>query len=295
MENRGEIIIYKTGDKQTQIEVKFEQDTVWLSQKHMSLLFDKDVKTINEHIQNIYTEGELKEIPTIRKFRIVQKEGKRHISREIMLYNLDVIISVGYRVRSKQGTQFRQWATQRLKEYLVKGYAINEKRLKEANHQFNELKRTIKLLENVVSSKDLNSGEATGLLKVITDFSYALDTLDKYDHQTLKKPSKKSKEKYKINYKEAIDAIGSIKNKLGGSALFGNEKDKSFRSSLENIYLTFQKKELYPGAENKAAHLLYFVIKNHSFTDGNKRIAAFLFIRFLDKNNFYIQWKDSKK
>lgn len=295
MENRGEIIIYKTGDKQTQIEVKFEQDTVWLSQKHMSLLFDKDVKTINEHIQNIYTEGELKEIPTIRKFRIVQKEGKRHISREIMLYNLDVIISVGYRVRSKQGTQFRQWATQRLKEYLVKGYAINEKRLKEANHQFNELKRTIKLLENVVSSKDLNSGEATGLLKVITDFSYALDTLDKYDHQTLKKPSKKSKEKYKINYKEAIDAIGSIKNKLGGSALFGNEKDKSFRSSLENIYLTFQKKELYPGAENKAAHLLYFVIKNHSFTDGNKRIAAFLFIWFLDKNNLLYTIEGFKK
>ncbi len=295
MENRGEIIIYKTGDKQTQIEVKFEQDTVWLSQKHMSLLFDKDVKTINEHIQNIYTEGELKEIPTIRKFRIVQKEGKRHISREIMLYNLDVIISVGYRVRSKQGTQFRQWATQRLKEYLVKGYAINEKRLKEANHQFNELKRTIKLLENVVSSKDLNSGEATGLLKVITDFSYALDTLDKYDHQTLKKPSKKSKEKYKINYKEAIDAIGSIKNKLGGSALFGNEKDKSFRSSLENIYLTFQKKELYPGAENKAAHLLYFVIKNHSFTDGNKRIAAFLFIWFLDKNNLLYTMEGFKK
>lgn len=247
MENRGEIIIYKTGDKQTQIEVKFEQDTVWLSQKHMSLLFDKDVKTINEHIQNIYTEGELKEIPTIRKFRIVQKEGKRHISREIMLYNLDVIISVGYRVRSKQGTQFRQWATQRLKEYLVKGYAINEKRLKEANHQFNELKRTIKLLENVVSSKDLNSGEATGLLKVITDFSYALDTLDKYDHQTLKKPSKKSKEKYKINYKEAIDAIGSIKNKLGGSALFGNEKDKSFRSSLENIS-DFSKKGIVSGS-----------------------------------------------
>lgn len=295
MENRGEIIIYKSGDKQTQIEVKFEKDTVWLSQKHMSLLFDKDVKTINEHIQNIYTEGELKEIPTIRKFRIIQKEGKRHISREIMLYNLDVIISVGYRVRSKQGTQFRQWATQRLKEYLVKGYAINEKRLKEANHQFNELKRTIKLLENVVSSKDLNSGEATGLLKVITDFSYALDTLDKYDHQTLKKPSKKSKEKYKINYKEAIDAIGSIKNKLGGSALFGNEKDKSFRSSLENIYLTFQKKELYPGAENKAAHLLYFVIKNHSFTDGNKRIAAFLFIWFLDKNNLLYTMEGFKK
>jgi prophage maintenance system killer protein len=295
MENRGEIIIYKTGDKQTQIEVKFEKDTVWLSQKQMSLLFDKDVKTINEHIQNIYTEEELKEIPTIRKFRIVQKEGKRHISREIMLYNLDVIISVGYRVRSKQGTQFRQWATQRLKEYLVKGYAINEKRLKEANHQFNELKRTIKLLENVVSSKDLNSGEATGLLKVITDFSYALDTLDKYDHQTLKKPSKKSKEKYKINYKEAIDAIGSIKNKLGGSALFGNEKDKSFRSSLENIYLTFQKKELYPGAENKAAHLLYFVIKNHSFTDGNKRIAAFLFIWFLDKNNLLYTMEGFKK
>lgn len=295
MEKTGEIAIYRTEDKETQIEVKFEQDTVWLTQKQMSLLFNKNIMTVNEHIRNIYSEGELDENSTIRKSLIVQKEGKRQVSREVILYNLDVIISIGYRVKSKQGTQFRIWATQRLKEYLVKGYSINEKRLKETQKQFTDLKQTIKLLEKVVSSKDLNTAEATGLLKVVTDYSYALDVLDSYDHQTLKKPSKKSKEKYKINYKEAIDAIRELKEKFGGSALFGNEKDKSFKSSLENIYLTFQKKELYPGAENKAAHLLYFVVKNHSFTDGNKRIAAFLFIWFLERNGLLYTKEGFKK
>lgn len=295
MENRGEIVIYKTGDEQTQIEVTFEQETVWLTQKQMSLLFVKDVKTINEHIKNVYKEGELKESPTIRNFRIVQKEGNREISREVKFYNLDVIISVGYRVKSKQGTQFRQWATQRIKDYLIKGYVINEKRLNESKQQLFDLKRTIKLLGNVLSNKELNTDEATGLLKVVTDYAYALDTLDRYDHQTLKKPIKRSREKFRITYHEALSAVKTLKEKFGGSALFGNEKDKSFKSSLENIYLTFQKKELYPGAENKAAHLLYFVVKNHSFTDGNKRIAAFLFIWFLERNGLLYTREGFKK
>lgn len=286
------IEIYKTSEGKTEIQVSFEEDTVWLTQSQISDLFSKSRVTITEHIGNVFKENELVKNSVCRKFRHTASDGK---SYESQYYNLDVIISVGYRVKSKSGTQFRIWATQRLKEFLVKGYSINEKRLKETQQQFTELKQTIKLLENVLSSKELNSAEATGLLKVVTDYSYALDVLDKYDHQTLKKPSKKSKEKYKINYKEAVDAIRTLKEKFGGSVLFGNEKDKSFKSSLENIYLTFQKKELYPGAENKAAHLLYFVVKNHSFTDGNKRIAAFLFIWFLERNGLLYTKEGFKK
>lgn len=289
MENRGEIVIYKTGDKQAQIEVKFEQDTVWLSQSQIIELFQRDQSVISRHINNVFKEGELGKKSNMHFLHIANSD------KPVAYYSLDVIISVGYRVNSKRGTEFRIWATQRLKDYLIKGYAINEKRLKETQQQFTDLKKTIKLLENVVISKDLNSQEATGLLKVVSDYAYALDTLDKYDHQTLKKPSKKSKEQYKINYKEAVDAIRTLKEKFGGSALFGNEKDKSFKSSLENIYLTFQKKELYPGAENKAAHLLYFVVKNHSFTDGNKRIAAFLFILFLERNGLLYTKEGFKK
>ena len=295
MENTGEIVIYRTEDKETQIEVKFEQETVWLTQVQMATLFKQTRQNISLHLNNLYKEKELLRDSTIKESLIVQTEGGRKISRKIDLYNLDVVISIGYRVKSKRGTQFRIWATKRLKDYLIKGYSINEKRLKETQQQFTELKQTIKLLENVLSSKELNSAEATGLLKVVTDYSYALDVLDKYDHQTLKKPSKKSKEKYKINYKEAVDAIRTLKEKFGGSTLFGNEKDKSFKSSLENIYLTFQKKELYPGTENKAAHLLYFVVKNHSFTDGNKRIAAFLFIWFLERNGLLYTKEGFKK
>ena len=295
MENRGEIVIYRTEDKEAQIEVKFEQDTIWLTQVQMATLFKQTRQNISLHLNNLYKEKELLRNSTIKESLIVQNEGGRKILRKVELYNLDVVISIGYRVKSKRGTEFRIWATQRLKDYLIKGYSINEKRLKETQQQFTELKQTIKLLENVLSSKELDSAEATGLLKVVTDYSYALDVLDKYDHQTLKKPSKKSKEKYKINYKEAVEAIRTLKDKFGGSALFGNEKDKSFKSSLENIYLTFQKKELYPGAENKAAHLLYFVVKNHSFTDGNKRIAAFLFIWFLERNGLLYTKEGFKK
>ena len=286
------IEIYKTPEGKMEIQVSFEEDTVWLTQMQMAELFDRNRVAITQHLGNIFKEKELNKNSVCKDFLHTAADGKSYVTK---YYNLDIIISVGYRVKSKQGTQFRQWATQRLKEYLVKGYSINEKRLKETQQQFTELKQTIKLLENVLSSKELDSAEATGLLKVVTDYSYALDVLDKYDHQTLKKPSKKSKEKYKINYKEAVDAIHTLKDKFGGSALFGNEKDKSFKSSLENIYLTFQKKELYPGAENKAAHLLYFVVKNHSFTDGNKRIAAFLFIWFLERNGLLYTKEGFKK
>jgi len=198
MENKGEIIIYKTRDKETQIEVKIEQDTVWLSQKQMSQLFGIEVPAISKHIKNIYQTGELTSRATLSKMETVQKEGKREITRSIEHFNLDMIISVGYRVNSKRGTQFRIWANKILKEYLVKGYALNEKRLKETEQNFLDLKKTVKLLENVVEQKALTSDEATGLLKVITDYTHALDLLDQYDHQTLKASIKSSKEKFKI-------------------------------------------------------------------------------------------------
>ena len=281
----NEIEIYKDKDNQTQIEVKFEEDTVWLNQAQLADLFKGSRTNIVEHIKNIYKTGELEELSTCRKFRQVRKEGKRSVERQIDHYNLDIIISVGYRINSKRGTQFRQWATQRLKEYLVKGYAINEKRLQEAENRFNELKQAIQLFDKVAHVKEISGSEAQGLLKVLSDFTVALNILDQYDHQTLKIKKSKSKEVFRISYKEAIKAVEGLKSKFGGSALFGNEKDKSFKGSLNGIYQTFDGKDLYPSVEEKAAHLLYFVVKNHSFTDGNKRIAAFLFVWFLDRNN----------
>jgi prophage maintenance system killer protein len=281
----NEIEIYKSPDNKIELQVSLENETVWLTQKQMAELFDKNLMTVNEHVKNIYAENELEEISTIRKSLIVQTEGKRAVKREVLIYNLDVIISVGYRVNSKRGTQFRQWATQRLKDYLVKGYAINEKRLAEAENRFNELKQAISLFDKVAQTTKISGSEAQGLLKVLNDFTAALDILDKYDHQTLKIKRSKSKEVFRISYKEAVKAIAGLKNKFGGSALFGNEKDKSFKGSLNGIYQTFDGKDLYPSVEEKAAHLLYFVVKNHSFTDGNKRIAAFLFVWFLERNN----------
>jgi prophage maintenance system killer protein len=280
----NEIEIYKTKEGETQIEVTFVDDSVWLNQKQMAILFDKNTMTINEHLKNIYSDEELIKDSTIRKSLVVQKEGKRSVKREILLYNLDVIISLGYRVNSRQGTQFRQWATQRLKDYLVKGYTINEKRLKEAETKFSDLKQAVTLLDNIVKTKQINNEEASGLMTVLGSYSRALEILDQYDHQTLKVEESQNKELFKITYTEATNAIANLKLKFGGSKLFGNEKDDSFKGSLNNIYQTFDRKELYPFIEEKAAHLLYFVVKNHSFSDGNKRIAAFLFVWFLERN-----------
>jgi prophage maintenance system killer protein len=279
-----QIVIYQSANNKTKIEVRLKEETVWMTQKQMAELFGKNVMTINEHIKNVYKEGELERSATIRKFLIVQKEGKRLVNRELEYYSLDTIISIGYRVKSKSGTQFRIWANKILKEYLVKGYAINEILLKEKEQQLTDLKQTVKLLENVLQKKSLNSQEATGLLRVITDYTYALDVLDKYDHERLVVEETRKKEIFKINYKEARKAIGALKDKFGGSELFGNEKDKSFVGSLIGIYQTFDGKDLYPSVEEKAANLLYFITKNHSFSDGNKRIAAFIFVWFLERN-----------
>ncbi|WP_238395643.1 Fic family protein [Pontibacter pudoricolor] len=204
--------------------------------------------------------------------------------KPVAFYNLDVIISVGYRVNSKQGTQFRIWATNVLRKHLVEGYTLNEKRLKEQAQKYTDLKQTVKLLQNVIQRKELNSDESTGLLQVISDYTYALDILDDYDHQRLTIKGTHKKELFRITYGSAIAAIQTLKEKFGSSELFGREKDESFQSSLSTIYQTFGGQELYPSLEEKAANLLYFVVKNHSFSDGNKRIAAFLFVWFMEEN-----------
>jgi prophage maintenance system killer protein len=279
-----EIEIYQDQDQSVRVEVKLQHETVWLNRQQLSELFDRDIKTIGKHINNIFKEEELSQDSTVAKFATVQTEGNRKVEREIEHYNLDVIISVGYRVNSRRGTQFRQWATQRLRELLVKGYAINEQRLKASEQKLQELKQSIRLLENVVKQKELTGDEAIGLLKVVTEYSHALDLLDQYDHQRLKISEPQAREINKLEYQEAIEQIATWRDRQKAGKLFGNEKDESFHSSLQAIYQTFDGIDLYPGIREKAANLLYFVVKNHSFSDGNKRIAAGLFVYFLDKN-----------
>lgn len=295
MEN-DQIIIYQLTGSDAKIDVQVAEDTVWLTQRQMSELFGKDADTIGLHIRNIYKEGELIAGATTEESSVVQEEAGRSVTRKIRTYNLDVIISVGYRVKSPRGTQFRIWANSVLKEYLKKGYAVNERKLKEKTAQLEELKQTVALLGKVLKSKEeLTTDEATGLLKVVTDYSYALDILDKYDHQQLALEGTTDQQLFVATYDDAIQAIKDLKDKFGGSSLFGNEKDDSFKGSIGTIYQSFGGVEFYPTIEEKAANLLYFVVKNHSFSDGNKRIAAYLFVWFLEKNNILYREDGSKR
>jgi len=280
----SDIRIYQSEDGQTEVQVKFDNETVWLSQRQMAQLFDKDTDTIGLHLKNIFESGELDEISTTEESSVVQKEGKRNIKRKLKLYNLDAIISVGYRVNSKRGVQFRIWANKVLKEYLVKGFSINEKRLAQHNEYLKELKNSVKILGDVLNYKSLSNDESIGLLKIISDYAYALDVLDQYDYQKLEINNTSGKETYQLTYDEAMRQIMLAKKTYGNSDLFGHEKDKSFKSSITTIYQTFDGTDLYPSIEEKAANLLYFITKNHSFSDGNKRIAAFLFLYFLERN-----------
>jgi prophage maintenance system killer protein len=286
MESKGEIVIYKPSKGQAELIVNLKDETVWLSQKQMSGLFKKNTDTIGLHIRNIYKEGELSKKSTTEYFSVVQKEGNREVLRKIQYYNLDVIISVGYRVKSKQGTQFRIWANKVLREYLVKGYVLNENRLKQQTDKVKELEKSLEVFKRIADNYQLDHPEFTGIVRVISDYAYALDILDQYDHKKLKIGKVEKKEEYKINYKDSVELINNLRNKFGSSSLFGITKDESFRSTLGTIYQTFDKKELYPSLEEKAAMLLYLAIKNHSFIDGNKRIAAGLFLMFLNRNNY---------
>ncbi|HBS86082.1 MAG: cytochrome C biogenesis protein CycH [Bacteroidetes bacterium GWF2_38_335] len=293
--NNSDIQIFRTKDGKTEIQVKLENETVWLNQYQLESLFETNRTSINKHILNIYKSNELDVDSTCAKIAQVQKEGDREIKRNIKFYNLDVIIAVGYRVNSIRGTEFRMWANKILKEYLIKGYSINEKLIRKQNEHLKELQNSVKILGDVLSYKPLTNDESTGLLKIISDYAHALDILDQYDYQKLEIKDTSGKETYQLSYKEAIAKIMLVKKALGNSDLFGREKDESFKSSISTIYQTFEGKDLYPSIEEKAANLLYFITKNHSFSDGNKRIAAFLFLYFLERNSILFDESGNKR
>ncbi len=265
----NEIVLFETEDRNVTLSVKVEDETVWLNRQQMADLFGRDIKTIGKHINNALKE-EVDEESTVAKFATVQLEGDREVQRNIEYYNLDVIISVGYRVKSKRGVEFRKWANSVLKQYIIKGYAVNNNRI----NQLGEVIRIMKRTENSLDSKQV--------LSVIEKYSMALDMLDSYDHQNMSRP-KGNDAIYVLTYEECKDVIATMR--FGSeSDLFGREKDDSFKGSIGNIYQSFAGQDIYESLEEKAANLLYFVTKNHSFYDGNKRIAATMFLYFLDKN-----------
>ena len=280
------IIIYTTEDGSTNLQVKMENETVWLSTSQMAELFSREESNIRRHIINVFKEGELVQSNNVHFLHV------NGVKKPVPFYSLDVIISVGYRVKSKRGVQFRQWANRVLKEYLVKGYAINEDIKVE---RYNELKEVVRLMSRALTLQEkATETEYSGLFNVITDYVYALDTLDRYDYQTLAIESTTKEEPFRATYENAMSAINSLKEKFGGSQWFANEKDDSFKSSIGQIYQTFAGEDLYPSVEEKAAMLLYLVVKNHSFSDGNKRIAAMLFLWFMEKNGI-LYGEDGRK
>ena len=290
---QDQIVIYQTEDGQTQIDVCLENETVWLTQAQMAELFQKTPQNITMHIQNAYKEGELDKSSTCKEYLQVREEGKRMVKRLQKFYDLDVIISVGYRVKSKRGTAFRIWARKVLKEYLVKGYAVNQRIHRE---QIGELRQLVGVLGRTIQKQPLiSTDETNALFDVVTDYTYALDTLDNYDYERLTIEKTTKEEPFHATYENAMEAIKGLREKFGSSSLFGNEKDESFKSSIGQIYQTFGAEELYPSVEEKAAMLLYLVTKNHSFSDGNKRIAATLFLWFLNNNGILYREDGSKR
>ena len=293
MKEDQKIVIYQTPDGKTQIDVRLEDETVWLTQTQMAQLFKSSRTNVLEHIQHIYEDEELEKEATCRNFRQVRQEGKRTVNRTIIMYNLDMIISVGYRVNSKRGVKFRQWANKVIKDYLIKGYAINERIRHE---QIGELRQLVGMLGRTIQNQPvISTDETTALFEVVTDYTYALDTLDNYDYERLSIDKTTKEESFHATYENAMQAIDGLREKFGGSVLFGNEKDDSFKSSIGQIYQTFGGEELYPSVEEKAAMLLYLVTKNHSFSDGNKRIAATLFLWFLNNNGILYREDGSKR
>ena len=274
----GEFVIFNTENGDVKVQIDAVNETIWMPQRGMSDLFGVGIAAINKHLNNIYEDGELEREATISKMEMVRQEGKRTVKRRIDTYNLDMILSVGYRVNSKNATQFRIWANKVLKEYLIKGYAVN------SQAKIEQLKQTVRLLSKVLSAKEVTKSEAVGLLRVITDYTYGLDTLDRYDYQQLEVAATTAEEPFHATYENAMEALQVLRDKFGGSELFAHEKDESFKSTMGAIYQTFGGLDLYPSVEEKAANLLYLTVKNHSFSDGNKRIAAFLFLWFLENN-----------
>ena len=280
------IEIYKSNNGETQIEVKFERETVWLSLNQITQLFDRDKSVISRHLRNIFQEGELDEDTTVAKNATVQNEGKRKVIREIEFYNLDAILSVGYRVNSKQGTQFRIWATKRLKDFLIEGFSINQRRLEELN----------KVVDIIQKSNNLEAeghSEAKGLLNILSQYTKSFVLLNQFDSNRIELDNLDENITYEIKYEEALKAIEELKRQLilrkEATKLFGNQKDESFQGTIRSITQTFDGQYLYPTIEEQASNLLYLIIKNHPFSDGNKRIGALMFVWFLEKNKHLIK------
>ena len=281
--SKGEIVIYTSDDGKVSLDTKLENDTIWLTQKDMAELFGVKTPAINKHLMNIYKERELNQDATVSILEIVQKEGSRSVKRHKAFYNLDAIISVGYRVNSSRATQFRIWATNVLKEYLIKGYAINEKILKDKQEKIQKLQTTVNLLSRSLTNQIESLDDAQQVAKILDNFAKGLDLLDNFDHKTLDVKGSTQKEAVKIPIKEFLSVINKMKSEFA-SDVFANPKDDSFESSVNQIYQTFGGNDCYPTLEEKAAMLLYLITKNHSFSDGNKRIAASCFLYFLEKN-----------
>lgn len=289
MEMNNEILIYQTEDGQTQVDVRMENDTVWLTQAQMACLFDKDQSVIARHIANVFKEGELEKDSNMQILHNTLSKYK-----PTAIYNLDVIISVGYRVKSQRGVKFRQWANRILKEYLTKGYAVNDRLRRD---QLGELRQLVQVVGRTLQNLDITqTADGQVLFDVVVDYTYALDTLDNYDYECLAiERTTTPASPFHATYDNAMDEIRRLHAKFGGSRWFGNEKDDSFKSSIGQIYQTFGGEELYPSVEEKAAMLLYLVTKNHSFSDGNKRIAATLFLWFLNNNGILYRPDGTKR
>lgn len=283
----SEVAIYQAEDGKTRLEVQLEHDTVWLNQAQLVDLFQRDQSVLSRHIRNVFKEGELNEKSNMQKMHIANSD------KPVAFYSLDVIISVGYRVKSQRGTQFRQWATRVLREHLVKGYTLNEQRLQEERAKLQEIQQAVALLSRTLAQQQLLSDTGQEVLQVITDYAYALATLDRYDHGTLTVEATSGPAVFVLEYDKAIAIVKSMKTDFDG--LFGQEKDQGFKSALGAIYQTFDGKDVYPSVEEKAANLLYFIVKNHAFTDGNKRIAAAVFIFFLARNGILYREDGSKR
>ena len=284
---QNKIIIYQTEDGQTQIDVRMENETVWLSTGQMAILFDREESNIRRHIINVFKEGELRKENNVHFLHV------NGVKKPVPFYNLDVIISVGYRVKSQRGVQFRQWANQVLKQYLIRGYAVNQRIHSE---QIAELRQLVQMVGRTIQNQQIEpNDENQALFDIVVDYTYALDTLDDYDYQRLRLAETTQEDKFHATYENAMEAIKALRDKFGGSSLFGNEKDDSFKSSIGQIYQTFGGEELYPSVEEKAAMLLYLVTKNHSFSDGNKRIAATLFLWFLNNNGILYRPDGTKR
>lgn len=291
-ENKGAIVIYISKDGKTSLKVKLKQETVWLSQEQIAKLFSVDRSVITKHIRNVFNDGEVNEKSNVQKMHFA------HSDRPISFYNLDIILSVGYRVNASRGIHFRRWSSEILKNYLVKGFSVNKNRLQEKGLE--EFEQAVVLMKKIIETKELSASEAKGLLKIITDYSNSWLLFYRYDKGKLDIPVKKSVSKYKITPEDSLKAIEVLKQDLiskgEASNLFGVEREKnSISGIIGNVYQNFKGKDFYESIEEKAAHLLYFIIKDHTLIDGNKRVGSFLFIVFLAKNNFLLKKNGERK